>query len=235
MASIPFPGLNLVPTAADTPRMAPRVRMAPESDVNPAAGTQPGANRGNFTANGTTQRLRTVMRRVRLRQGCERGRFLTLWRCPAGRGIAIAQETPRPATIETALCGRPGQAAVPIARLRPPSPGSVHLSPGSARPPLGCPRVAELAHCCRPRPTGPRRRTCPVCRWAIRINRTALRLPRPTAGRAPAGRRRRRRRWPSRRTPGVPCSPPGRGRPAATGARTRPSWRAARPAHRRRR
>ncbi len=122
--------LNLVPTAANTPRTA-----APNVP-NLGFGAQPGANRGNFTSNGTSQRLRAVQCRVRRLRGCDGVGFWTLWQCPAGRGIAIAQENPRPGRRQNLLCEEFGQ----IAGCDSPLPGSPPPgSPLPGSPPPGSP------------------------------------------------------------------------------------------------
>ncbi len=119
-APTPAPALNLVQTAADTPRTAAL------NDPDPVPGAQPSANRGKYTAHGTTQRLRIVMGRVRRLPGCERGSVSDAMAMPHRTGHRHSAGKPPGLRLS-----KPPFAEDPD-RLRLPSPGSAHLSPGSA-------------------------------------------------------------------------------------------------------
>ncbi len=167
----PVLALNLAPTAATSPR------TAPPSDSGPRWG------------------------RVRLLEGCERGRFLALWRCPTGRGIVLAQEKPvardcrnRPLRKTRADCGVPSPGS---AR---PSPGSARPSPGSARPSPGSARPSPGS--ARPSPGSAR--------------------PSPGSARPSPGS--------ARPSPGSARPSPGSARPSPGSARHRPAPPAYRPA-----
>ncbi len=119
-------------------------RPAPLNDPNPYSGAPPGANRGEYTANGTTQRPWTVMRRVRLRQGCERGSVSDALAMPRRTGHRhSAGKPPCPRLSKPPIAEDADRLTLPLARLHPPAPGSTPVPLGR---PLGwAARSAGLA------------------------------------------------------------------------------------------